>query len=167
MAIYTSQVIEVIIRSEDWLPRDVVKHLQRIEESILESKAWAKDSPLWSALERDPLGVPSCEEVSLPHQAHEHPIDITQSPMSNSAFSVVRCELYCSEYQGCCSFTKNFLISAPIVSDRLKSPIVSRRQLSFDSSPPRPSVSPMKTLQLMSSPVKPGTQSVFFPILLK
>lgn len=86
-------MIEVIIRSEDWLPRDVVKHLQRIEESILESKAWAKESPLWAALERDPLGVPSCEEVSLPNHSHEHPIDITQSPMSNSAFSVVRCKL--------------------------------------------------------------------------
>ena len=90
------KVIEVIIRAEDWLPRDVVKHLQRIEEQILESRAWTKDSPLWEAIERDPQGVPSCEEVSLPHQVSnaDHHVDVTQSPLSHhGAFAVLKCKL--------------------------------------------------------------------------
>ena len=61
-------MIEIIIRNEDSLARDVVKHLQRIEEQVLESRAWTSDSSLWTLLERDPLGVPTCEEVSLPGQ---------------------------------------------------------------------------------------------------
>ena len=64
--IHFYKVIEVIIRTEDHLARDVVKHLQRIEEQILEARAWTSSSPLWPAIERDPEGVPSCEEVSLP-----------------------------------------------------------------------------------------------------
>ncbi len=45
-----SQVIEVMIRHEEGLARDVVKHLQRIEEQILECRAWAASSPLWDAI---------------------------------------------------------------------------------------------------------------------
>ena len=54
-----------MFRAEESLARDVVKHLQRIEEQVLESRAWVTDSPLWEALEKEG-GVPSCEEVSLP-----------------------------------------------------------------------------------------------------
>ena len=43
-------LIQVIIRAEDWLPRDVVKHLQRIEEQILECRAWVPESPVWDAI---------------------------------------------------------------------------------------------------------------------
>jgi hypothetical protein len=100
-AVHFYKVIEVIIRAEDWLPRDVVKHLQRIEEQILESRAWTKDSPLWDAIEKDPQGVPSCEEVSLPHPAglssSDHHVDVTQSPLSHHdrAFTVMRCKKLC------------------------------------------------------------------------
>lgn len=59
------KVIEVIVRAEQ-LARDVVKHLNDIEEKILESEAWKSNSPLWQAIENTPGGVPSCEEVSLP-----------------------------------------------------------------------------------------------------
>ncbi|KAK0166251.1 hypothetical protein PV328_004690 [Microctonus aethiopoides] len=59
------KVIEVIVRAEQ-LARDVVKHLNDIEEKILESQAWKSNSPLWQAIENTPGGVPSCEEVSLP-----------------------------------------------------------------------------------------------------
>ena len=105
------KVIEVIIRAEDWLPRDVVKHLQRIEEQILESRAWTKDSPLWEAIERDPLGVPSCEEVSLPHQttSNDHHVDITQSPLSHhGAFSVLKCKIYILFFTQVISSLTNF-----------------------------------------------------------
>ncbi|XP_053598787.1 retinoblastoma-like protein 2 isoform X1 [Microplitis demolitor] len=59
------KVIEVIVRAEQ-LSRDVVKHLNDIEEKILETQAWKSNSPLWQAIENTPGGVPSCEEVSLP-----------------------------------------------------------------------------------------------------
>ncbi|XP_076753665.1 retinoblastoma-like protein 1 isoform X3 [Xylocopa sonorina] len=65
-AYYFYKVIELIVRAEDQLSRDVVKHLNQIEEKILESLAWQSDSPLWSAIQSTSEGVPSCEEVSLP-----------------------------------------------------------------------------------------------------
>ncbi|KAM0737207.1 Retinoblastoma-like protein 1 [Formica fusca] len=65
-AYYFYKVIEIIVRAEDQLSRDVVKHLNQIEEKILESLAWRSDSPLWQTIESLPEDVPSCEEVSLP-----------------------------------------------------------------------------------------------------
>ncbi|XP_076618392.1 retinoblastoma-like protein 1 isoform X2 [Colletes latitarsis] len=65
-AYYFYKVIEIIVRAEDQLSRDVVKHLNQIEEKILESLAWQSDSPLWGAIQSTTEGVPSCEEVSLP-----------------------------------------------------------------------------------------------------
>ncbi|XP_054002428.1 retinoblastoma-like protein 1 isoform X1 [Hylaeus anthracinus] len=65
-AYYFYKVIEIIVRAEDQLSRDVVKHLNQIEEKILESLAWQSDSPLWGAIQSTSEGVPSCEEVSLP-----------------------------------------------------------------------------------------------------
>ncbi|XP_033326239.2 retinoblastoma-like protein 1 isoform X1 [Megalopta genalis] len=65
-AYYFYKVIEIIVRAEDQLSRDVVKHLNQVEEKILESLAWQSDSPLWGAIQSTTEGVPSCEEVSLP-----------------------------------------------------------------------------------------------------
>ncbi|XP_014468467.1 PREDICTED: retinoblastoma-like protein 1 isoform X2 [Dinoponera quadriceps] len=65
-AYYFYKVIEIIVRTEDQLSREVVKHLNQIEEKILESLAWQSDSPLWQTIESLADGVPSCEEVSLP-----------------------------------------------------------------------------------------------------
>ncbi|EPY78309.1 hypothetical protein CB1_001108057 [Camelus ferus] len=56
-------VIEVVIRSEEGLSRDMVKHLNSIEEQILESLAWSHDSALWEALQASANKVPTCEEV--------------------------------------------------------------------------------------------------------
>uniref|UniRef100_A0A3B5PP90 Retinoblastoma-like 1 (p107) n=1 Tax=Xiphophorus maculatus TaxID=8083 RepID=A0A3B5PP90_XIPMA len=61
---YFFKVIEVFIRSEERLSRDMVKHLNAIEEQVLESRAWASDSALWSALEAAGGKVPTVEEVS-------------------------------------------------------------------------------------------------------
>uniref|UniRef100_A0A3P9PND2 Retinoblastoma-like protein 1 n=1 Tax=Poecilia reticulata TaxID=8081 RepID=A0A3P9PND2_POERE len=61
---YFFKVIEVFIRSEEGLSRDMVKHLNAIEEQVLESRAWASDSALWSALEAAGGKVPMVEEVS-------------------------------------------------------------------------------------------------------
>ncbi|KAE8576661.1 hypothetical protein XENTR_v10004275 [Xenopus tropicalis] len=64
-AFYFYKVIEVFIRSEDGLSRDMVKHLNTIEEQILESRAWTSDSVLWVHLDAVD-NVPTCEEVIIP-----------------------------------------------------------------------------------------------------
>ncbi|XP_021272644.1 retinoblastoma-like protein 1 isoform X1 [Numida meleagris] len=64
---YFYKVIEVLIRSEEGLSRDMVKHLNSIEEQILESLAWTRDSVLWSALQASENKVPTCEEVIFPN----------------------------------------------------------------------------------------------------
>ncbi|XP_057232639.1 retinoblastoma-like protein 1 isoform X2 [Malurus melanocephalus] len=63
---YFYKVIEVLIRSEEGLSRDMVKHLNNIEEQILESLAWTQNSALWNALEASENKVPTCEEVIFP-----------------------------------------------------------------------------------------------------
>ncbi|NXR35309.1 RBL1 protein, partial [Zosterops hypoxanthus] len=63
---YFYKVIEVLIRSEEGLSRDMVKHLNSIEEQILESLAWTRNSALWNALEAAENKVPTCEEVIFP-----------------------------------------------------------------------------------------------------
>ncbi|NWI45480.1 RBL1 protein, partial [Picathartes gymnocephalus] len=63
---YFYKVIEVLIRSEEGLSRDMVKHLNSIEEQILESLAWTQNSALWNALEASENKVPTCEEVIFP-----------------------------------------------------------------------------------------------------
>ncbi|XP_077025424.1 retinoblastoma-like protein 1 isoform X4 [Tamandua tetradactyla] len=60
-------VIEVVIRSEEGLSRDMVKHLNSIEEQILENLAWSHDSALWEALQASANRVPTCEEVIFPN----------------------------------------------------------------------------------------------------
>ncbi|NXU66283.1 RBL1 protein, partial [Horornis vulcanius] len=63
---YFYKVIEVLIRSEEGLSRDMVKHLNSIEEQILESLAWTRNSALWNVLEASENKVPTCEEVIFP-----------------------------------------------------------------------------------------------------
>ncbi|XP_060926191.1 retinoblastoma-like protein 1 [Limanda limanda] len=62
---YFFKVIEVFIRSEEGLSRDMVKHLNSIEEQVLESRAWTGDSALWSALQAAGSKVPTVEEVNF------------------------------------------------------------------------------------------------------
>uniref|UniRef100_A0A3B4WX80 Retinoblastoma-like protein 1 n=1 Tax=Seriola lalandi dorsalis TaxID=1841481 RepID=A0A3B4WX80_SERLL len=64
---YFFKVIEVFIRSEEGLSRDMVKHLNSIEEQVLESRAWTADSALWSAMQAAGNKVPTVEEVSQSH----------------------------------------------------------------------------------------------------
>ncbi|XP_020846458.1 retinoblastoma-like protein 1 isoform X1 [Phascolarctos cinereus] len=64
---YFYKVIEVLIRSEEGLSRDTIKHLNSIEEQILESLAWSNDSALWDALHISENKVPTCEEVIFPN----------------------------------------------------------------------------------------------------
>merc|ERR1711892_13202 len=139
-AFYFYKVIEVLIRAEEGLVRDVVKHLQRCEEQILESRAWESHSPVWEAISQAGC-VPSSAEVSL-----SEPGDLvtssTSSPLSHHLHS-------------------------PIIGDRFKSPVVSafaRRQLQFDrgSSQSLLSVSggPQNGLRAPPSPMKPSSTGI-------
>ncbi|XP_033822794.1 retinoblastoma-like protein 1 [Periophthalmus magnuspinnatus] len=62
---YFFKVIEVFIRAEEGLSRDMVKHLNSIEEQVLESRAWTSDSALWTALQAVGHKVPTVEEVNF------------------------------------------------------------------------------------------------------
>ncbi|KAI6220263.1 hypothetical protein M3Y95_01066400 [Aphelenchoides besseyi] len=64
MPINFYKVIEIVVRAEPELSREMVKHLNRCEEVVLEELAWALDSPLWSALARRADGVPPCSAVT-------------------------------------------------------------------------------------------------------
>ncbi|CAL1274293.1 unnamed protein product [Larinioides sclopetarius] len=92
---YFYKVIELLIRAEDGLSRDVVKHLNHIEEQILENMAWKSESPLWAAIEASGLPVPSCEDVSLPrppNSSMHHPSQLVSSPLAHPAVRRVTSE---------------------------------------------------------------------------
>ncbi|XP_073973784.1 retinoblastoma-like protein 1 [Rhodnius prolixus] len=61
---YFYRIIEVVVRKGDLLSREIVKHLNTIEESILESMAWKCDSPLWRAVIESGLPIPSFDDVN-------------------------------------------------------------------------------------------------------
>ncbi|XP_063951479.1 retinoblastoma-like protein 1 [Lytechinus pictus] len=67
-AFHFYKVIELILRAEEGLSRDIVKHLNFIEESILQDYAWRNDSPLWDLLKDSNQGVPTCEDATIPGQ---------------------------------------------------------------------------------------------------
>ncbi|VBB28062.1 unnamed protein product [Acanthocheilonema viteae] len=64
-AIHFYKVIELIIRADSSLSREMVKHLNKVEERVLEEFAWSLESPLWPSLQRRADGVPSSQAVSL------------------------------------------------------------------------------------------------------
>jgi hypothetical protein len=77
------KVIELVIREEERLSRDIVKHLATIEERVLDSMAWESDSPLWTAIAANG-SIPSCQDVALPPTTNE------QNPFEMSPLSSLR-----------------------------------------------------------------------------
>uniref|UniRef100_A0A8B9LB11 Retinoblastoma-like 1 (p107) n=1 Tax=Astyanax mexicanus TaxID=7994 RepID=A0A8B9LB11_ASTMX len=77
---YFYKVIEVFIRSEEGLSRDMVKHLNTIEEQVLESMAWTKDSVLWDTLHNANNKVPTVEEVHTHTHTHSHSFSLSGGP---------------------------------------------------------------------------------------
>ncbi|EDV21648.1 uncharacterized protein TRIADDRAFT_59859 [Trichoplax adhaerens] len=69
---YFYKVIEIVIRTEHGLPREVVKHLNYIEESILDHLAWVSGSPLFTASDNGLIAIPSYEEVCIPSNEEGH-----------------------------------------------------------------------------------------------
>uniref|UniRef100_A0AAV2KYP6 Retinoblastoma-like 2 (p130) n=1 Tax=Knipowitschia caucasica TaxID=637954 RepID=A0AAV2KYP6_KNICA len=89
-AFHFYKVIEVLVRAEQSLFREVVKHLNQIEEQVLDSLAWTRDSPLWDSLGKD--HVPSCREVMPPQFLEQSdgsssvtlPLTVNQGPDQNA-----------------------------------------------------------------------------------
>ncbi|XP_076863707.1 retinoblastoma-like protein 2 isoform X2 [Brachyhypopomus gauderio] len=77
------KVIEVLVRAEDGLFRDVVKHLNHVEEQVLESLSWREDSPLWDSIREARNHVPSCQEVTPPQYLEDGSDSNPHSPQNN------------------------------------------------------------------------------------
>ncbi|XP_028971036.2 retinoblastoma-like protein 2 isoform X1 [Esox lucius] len=65
------KVIEVLVRAEQGLFREVVKHLNQIEEQVLESLAWEGGSPLWDSIRGAKNQAPACQEVMPPQHLED------------------------------------------------------------------------------------------------
>ena len=62
------KLIEIIVRSHDGvLNRELIKCLNRKEETCLESLAWQKSSPLWELIKKQPTPLPTWSEVKVGH----------------------------------------------------------------------------------------------------
>uniref|UniRef100_A0A671WIN1 Retinoblastoma-like protein 1 n=1 Tax=Sparus aurata TaxID=8175 RepID=A0A671WIN1_SPAAU len=146
---YFFKVIEVFIRSEEGLSRDMVKHLNQIEEQILESKAWSADSALWSVLQDAGNKVPTVEEVSSGPGSGSTSIGQTHLPLV--ALSPIIHPRIREFRSGLGSARKDVPPSPLSVHDRYSSPAAgSAKRRLFGDDPPTTGV----TLSPMSSPAK-------------
>ncbi|XP_016423922.1 retinoblastoma-like protein 2 isoform X1 [Sinocyclocheilus rhinocerous] len=80
------KVIEVLVRVEEGLFREVVKHLNHVEEQVLESLAWKGNSPLWDSIREAKNCVPACQEVMPPQHLEDSSGSSTHTP-NKSEFS--------------------------------------------------------------------------------
>ncbi|XP_057702474.1 retinoblastoma-like protein 1 isoform X2 [Corythoichthys intestinalis] len=157
---YFFKVIEVFIRSEEGLSRDMVKHLNLVEEQVLESRAWTSDSALWSALRAAGDKVPTVEEVNFsssldsggsatPGTAQAHLPLVALSPIVHPRIREVR--------SGMGSARKEVPVSPLAVQDRYSSPTAgsAKRRLFGDDPPATVAAaavtSPTKRLTLSSA----------------
>lgn len=124
------KVIELIIRDEEGLSRDIVKHLTSLEERILESMAWRSDSNLWAKIKAQGT-IPAFQDVAL---------NSSTDPPSTPVSAVKRAN------------------ASQTAQDRFNSPVSSsiRRRL-FDSTPNGDSQTNATT---NSNSSLPATQSI-------
>lgn len=117
------KIIEPLIRAEEGLWREVVKHLNHIEEQILECLSWKDDSPLWDAIEHSEQPVPTCKEVLLQRQIETFQESDgsddgeTHSPMRHLSLGNLRGDL-----DGSLSDRKDMAFSPVSVAERFQSP---------------------------------------------
>ncbi|XP_051548338.1 retinoblastoma-like protein 2 isoform X2 [Myxocyprinus asiaticus] len=82
-AFHFYKVIEVLVRAEEGLFREVVKHLNHIEEQVLERLAWKESSPLWDSIRDAKNCVPPCQEVMPPQHLEDSSGNSTHTPKRN------------------------------------------------------------------------------------
>ncbi|KAM9408624.1 retinoblastoma-like protein 1 isoform 2-T2 [Pholidichthys leucotaenia] len=171
---YFFKVIEVFIRSEEGLSRDMVKHLNSIEEQVLESRAWTSSSALWSALEAAGNKVPTVEEVNFSSSldsgsgsgsgpAQSHLPLVALSPIIHPRIR---------EFRSAVGSTRKDVPASPLsLHDRYSSPAAGsakRRLFGDDPLTPAPSggamPSPAKRLMFGSSSLKTGGQTTILTL---
>ncbi|KAI3371032.1 hypothetical protein L3Q82_023524 [Scortum barcoo] len=139
------KVIEVLVRSEQGLFREVVKHLNQVEEQVLESLAWTSDSPLWESLRAAKDHVPTCQEVMPPQYLEQNDESSTGSvpltPMNHGP------DLHTN------STIKGVSPSPTTLLDRYSSPPTgtARRRLFVDPADSQPGVASTSTTSITSS----------------
>ncbi|XP_008150558.2 retinoblastoma-like protein 2 isoform X1 [Eptesicus fuscus] len=165
------KVIEVFIRAEDGLCREVVKHLNQIEEQILDHLAWKPESPLWDRIRENDNRVPACEEV-MPPQNLERADEICMagSPLTPRRVSEVRADT---------GGLGRSITSPTTLYDRYSSPAASstRRRLFVENdspsdrgapgrAPPQPLVSavPVQNVTGEAVPVTPVPGQTLVPM---
>ncbi|XP_037283249.2 retinoblastoma-like protein 1 isoform X2 [Rhipicephalus microplus] len=117
------KIIEPLIRAEEGLWREVVKHLNHIEEQILECLSWKDDSPLWDAIEHSEQPIPMCKEVLLQRQietfqeADVNDIGEPRTPVAHLPLKVLRADQDIS-----LSNRKDVPLSPVSVAERFQSP---------------------------------------------
>ncbi|XP_040014805.1 retinoblastoma-like protein 1 [Xiphias gladius] len=156
---YFFKVIEVFIRSEEGLSRDMVKHLNSIEEQVLESRAWTADSALWSALKAAGNKVPTVEEVnfssSLDTGSGSGAISGGQSHLPLVALSPIIHPRIREFRSGLGSARKDVPPSPLSVHDRYSSPAAgSAKRRLFGDDPPAPTSGLNPGVSPLSSPAK-------------
>lgn len=62
-AYHLFKVIELVVRAEPEFPREIVKHMNAVEEACLEELTWKSRSPLWDTINLCLNQLPSCEQV--------------------------------------------------------------------------------------------------------
>lgn len=136
------KVIEIFIRAEDGLCREVVKHLNHIEEQILESMAWKRESPLWDRIRDNENKVPTCGEVMPPHYfERSNGNSLVGSPLTPRRINEVRAETG--------GLGKGLSSSPTTLYDRYSSPTTNptRRRLFVDNDNPPDSGTPVRVSQ--------------------
>ncbi|XP_045778011.1 retinoblastoma-like protein 1 [Maniola jurtina] len=88
-AFHFYKIIELVVQAVvEKLSRDVIKHLNAVEEQVLESLVWTSDSPLWEQLTKTP--VPASTEVYVQESPNSRrTIGGMQSPVSAAIDSYI------------------------------------------------------------------------------
>uniref|UniRef100_A0A8P4G9Y5 Retinoblastoma-like protein 1 n=1 Tax=Dicentrarchus labrax TaxID=13489 RepID=A0A8P4G9Y5_DICLA len=150
---YFFKVIEVFIRSEEGLSRDMVKHLNSIEEQVLESRAWSADSALWTALQAAGNKIPTVEEVSPGSVSVPGSASGAQTHLPLVALSPIIHPRIREFRSGLGSARKDVPPSPLSVHDRYSSPAAgSAKRRLFGDDPPTSGVAP--SMSPLSSPAK-------------
>ncbi|XP_074533559.1 retinoblastoma-like protein 2 isoform X1 [Halichoeres trimaculatus] len=139
------KVIEVLVRAEQGLFREVVKHLNQVEEQVLESLAWTSSSPLWESLRGAKDQVPTCQQVMPPQY-------LEQSDESSSGNVPLTPNSHGSELNAS-STLKGVSPSPTTLIDRYSSPPTgpARRRLFVDSTDGESGVSSSNATSSVSS----------------
>ncbi|OCT84356.1 retinoblastoma-like protein 2 isoform X1 [Xenopus laevis] len=141
------KVIEVVIKAEEGLCREVVKHLNNIEEQILECMAWTHDSPLWDKIQENDGKIPLCEEVLHPQHFEKSGGNGTTVSLTPRRKNEIRADAS--------GLGRSVPSSPATLCDRYSSPATGpvRRRLFVDSDSPSEAGSPAKASPLSTDTV--------------